>query len=86
MKNTFELRVAANMVYSVMEKEMADHLSALWNGAADKIDELTPMLDIECAHYKYKLDRNGDLDICFCNHPENTDKHEGNCTKSLCPL
>ena len=40
MKNTFELRVAANMVYSVMEKEMADPLSALLNGAADKIDEL----------------------------------------------
>jgi len=49
-------------------------------------DELIPMLDIECAHYKYQLDRNGDLDICFCNHPENTDKHEGNCTKCLCPL
>ena len=40
MKNTFELRVAANMVYSVMEKEMADPLSALLNGAADKIEEL----------------------------------------------
>jgi len=45
-----------------------------------------PALSIECIHYKYQLDRNGDLDICFCNHPENTDKHEGNCTKCLCPL
>jgi len=86
MKSTFELRVAAKAVYSAMDEELADPLSALLNIAADKIEELTPMLDIECAHYKYKLDRNGDLDICFCNHPENTDKHEGNCTKSLCPL
>ena len=40
MKNTFELRVAAKAVYSATDERTADHLSALLNGAADKIDEL----------------------------------------------
>ena len=38
--NTFELRVAAKAVYSTTDERTADHLSALLNGAADKIDEL----------------------------------------------
>ena len=40
MKNTFELRTAANAVYLATDERTADHLSALLNGAADKIDEL----------------------------------------------
>ena len=40
MKNTFELRVAAKAVYAATDERTADHLSALLNGAADKIDEL----------------------------------------------
>jgi len=39
-KNTFELRVAAKAVYSAMDEELADPLSALLNIAADKIEEL----------------------------------------------
>ena len=38
--NTFELRVAAKAVYSATDERTADHLSALLNGAADKIEEL----------------------------------------------
>ena len=40
MKSTFELRVAAKAVYSAMDEELADPLSALLNIAADKIEEL----------------------------------------------
>jgi len=40
MKSTFELRVAAKEVYTVIDKETADYLSKLLNSAADKIDEL----------------------------------------------
>ena len=40
MKSTFELRTAANAVYLATDERTADHLSALLNGAADKIDEL----------------------------------------------
>ena len=40
MKSTFELRIAANAVYLATDERTADHLSALLNGAADKIDEL----------------------------------------------
>jgi hypothetical protein len=25
-------------------------------------------------------------DLIFCNHPDNKDTTEGNCTKKLCPL
>ena len=40
MKSTFELRIAAKAVYSAMDEEVADPLSALLNIAADKIEEL----------------------------------------------
>ena len=40
----------------------------------------------DCKHYSYQTDRNDDVVITFCNHPKNTDKHEGNTTENLCPI
>lgn len=27
-----------------------------------------------------------DVNLTFCNHPENKNKHEGNCQEDLCPF
>lgn len=27
-----------------------------------------------------------DVNLIFCNHPDNIDKHEGNCRADICPL
>jgi len=27
-----------------------------------------------------------DVNLVFCNHPENKDEYEGNCQENLCPL
>ena len=37
-----------------------------------------------CKYLSYQDDRN--MAICFCCHPLNKNKYEGNCTVLLCPL
>ena len=39
-----------------------------------------------CKYYHCQSDRNGDVAIEFCSHPENSDKQEGNIRKSICPI
>jgi hypothetical protein len=39
-----------------------------------------------CTHFMYQADHNGDACIVYCNHPDNTEDVEGNCTTELCPI
>ena len=39
-----------------------------------------------CKYYVDQKDQNGDIAICFCNHPDNPDDREGNCRHSICPI
>jgi hypothetical protein len=48
--------------------------------------EKCPVIVAECEHYAYQYDRNGDVVIVFCSHPDNPNKYEGNCLYSLCPI
>lgn len=45
-----------------------------------------PVVGMHCEHYRCLHDRNDDVAIEFCNHPENRSDKEGNCTTTLCPF
>lgn len=44
------------------------------------------VIDKMCEHYSYDTDRNGEVVLTFCDHPDNKSKYEGNCTHELCPI
>jgi len=52
----------------------------------DQIQQAINVIEANCDYYSYQCDNNREVVICYCNHPDNTDDHEGNCTHSLCPL
>ena len=44
-----------------------------------------PALEARCAYFTYQCDRNGELAITFCNHPDNPKEDEGNAIREYCP-
>lgn len=40
----------------------------------------------QCQHFNAVHDNNGEIAICYCNHPNNQSDYEGNCAAALCPL
>lgn len=48
--------------------------------------EKCKIIDADCEYFYYRCDRNGEVVIVFCDHADNTDKYEGNCQHSLCPI
>lgn len=44
-----------------------------------------PVIDMHCEYFAYQCDRNGEIAISHCGHPENKSETEGNCIKELCP-
>jgi hypothetical protein len=48
--------------------------------------ENCPVLKTSCSFYSYQCDRNGEVVVCFCSHPDNPKDVEGNCLASLCPI
>ena len=49
-------------------------------------DGKCPVINQKCRFYCYQKDRNGEVVVCFCNHPDNQNDREGNCTSALCPF
>lgn len=51
-------------------------------------DRKCPVINALCRFYTYTYQegRNGDVVICYCDHPDNTSECEGNCTRALCPF
>jgi len=45
-----------------------------------------PAINIQCDYFTYQLDSNGEVAINHCDHRDNSNKNEGNCTSLLCPL
>ncbi len=39
-----------------------------------------------CKYYSNQLDIHGDIVLIYCDHPDNPNKLEGNCTHTLCPM
>jgi hypothetical protein len=39
-----------------------------------------------CKHFCCNRDRNGEIAVSFCNHPENSSEYEGNTIPLFCPL
>ena len=52
----------------------------------ERIEYPCPVTDAPCEHYAYVCDSNGEVAICHCGHPRNSDVLEGNCRASVCPL
>lgn len=47
--------------------------------------ENCPVIDMQCDHFMYQCDRNGEVAISHCKHPDNKSEFEGNCINELCP-
>ena len=45
-----------------------------------------PATNQECKFFEYQTDRNDDVAITFCNHPDNQNEFEGNTKYTWCPL
>lgn len=45
-----------------------------------------PYFGIHCEYLLTQEDRNGDVAISYCKHPNNPKDEEGNCTPSNCPI
>ena len=41
---------------------------------------------LNCKYYSTQKDRNGDVVLVYCTHPENPDNYEGNCQQKFCPI
>ena len=50
------------------------------------MSEKCPVITAECEFYMYQFDSNGEVAICYCNHPDNKNDYEGNCEHALCPI
>lgn len=75
------VRIELNMLM----KLVLDYL-AMTEGTDNYEREHCPVTKALCEFHSFKCDRNGEVTLRYCGHPQNPETTEGNCRTAICPL